>query len=103
MMNVDHLLIWFMSEGAEEYTDEMNFIPGSIYSHPRNPILLHCNSFCGNDSVLLFLRAFIEKTDRSKNDTPTYNTQSLPHLGKLLQAPGREQRMAVKARAERNE
>lgn len=28
---------------------------------------------------------------------------NLSHLGKLLQAPGREQRMAVKARAERNE
>lgn len=29
--------------------------------------------------------------------------ERLSHLGKLLQAPGREQRMAVKASAERNE
>lgn len=28
---------------------------------------------------------------------------TLSHLGKLLQAPGREHRRAVKARAERNE
>lgn len=32
-----------------------------------------------------------------------HNSHSFCHLGKLLQAPGREQRMAVKARADRKE
>lgn len=38
-----------------------------------------------------------------KKKTSQLISISVIHLGKLLQAPGREQRMAVKARAERKE
>lgn len=40
----------------------------------------------------------------SRSSSPFFSLSfPLPHLGKLLQAPGREQRRAVKASAERNE